>query len=318
MDITQKMINTDIQLALKKLDTTLAGSLLLRAEGDGSDIRAFLGTVPRVRKFSETGGLIKSSLKDWKWSLANEPFGTGVEIPLKDWLRKNNNLLQNRSQYISQRCIESMLLYCLPLIENGTGTTLGTWFVDGLSFFNSAHKWKGGKVETTWSNSTSITVADPTAPTVEELADAWDAGVNLFYAMIDDFGQRIHPSPESSLYGIFPKNMRRGAKALLEKSVVKIDDVAQENPYKGAGKLHIEGGLSGTSAFYIGIDNPMEKPFIHQFEKLNGKDWNIMISDPNGIYAQEKNAVLITATGEQAFGYLWPHTMVRVALTAAT
>lgn len=318
MDITKRMINTEIQLGLKKLDTTLTGMLLMRAEGDGSDIRAFLGTVPRVRRLTETGGLLKSTLKDWTWSLTNEPFGTAVAIPRKDWLRKSGQLLRNRTKFLSQRCLESMLLESLPLMENGTGTTLGTWFIDGLSFFNTAHKWKGGKVETTWANYVTHTVTDPSNPSVEDLADAWDAGVALFYSMIDDFGQRIHPSPESALYAIFPPNMRRGARALLQKDVIKLDDVAQGNPYKDAAKLHIEGGLTTTTAFYIGIASGVEKPFIHQFEKINGKEWEIMISDPDGDHGQQKQEVLISATGEQQYGYLWPHMMVRVDLEAAT
>lgn len=196
-------------------------------------------------------------------------------------------------------------------LENGTGTTYGTPGFDGLALFHNTHYWPRSQDylqnSTTFDNSLTENIADPTAPTVAEMKKRITLARAQFASFKNDRGGKIYPggTHKSNLVAIFPTNhdvvMEEIGNSLTLPATTSGGDVT--NVLKGWAELWSEGILANTDRWYLFNLSGPKKPFLYFYDLSGGKEWKIWNTDPDGDQAKQTGEVIFGVDGDYEIAY---------------
>lgn len=144
-----------------------------------SETYRWLGQVPALREW--VGGRQAKSLRDTGITIFNKPWESTLEIPVAWMQRDKTGQIQVRINELAQRAQSHWADLLSALILAGDSTAC----YDGKYFFGTDHaEGKSG----TQSNSISVDIATPTAPTVSEMQAAILAATQQLLGFKDDQG----------------------------------------------------------------------------------------------------------------------------------
>lgn len=152
---------------------------------------AWLGQVPQMREW--VGGRLERELALYTYAIRNKKFEMTLPISLDDLRRDKTSGLRTRIADMAVRAKTFPDALLTTLLTNGAGSASGLGY-DGQYFFDTDHNESGTNQtnDLTSSDVPSLNVANPDAPTVDEMADIVNDVAAYMESYTDDQGEPIN------------------------------------------------------------------------------------------------------------------------------
>lgn len=238
--------------------------LSMRVQSDQSaEDYGFLGMAPQMQEF--VGGREAKYLREYSFNVRNKDYEATLGIKDKDMRRDKTGQVFMRVDELATRTLQFPAKLMSNLIAGGeTGICY-----DGQFFFDTDHAEGESGAQ---SNSISVNVAAPTAPTTVEMADAILLGIQAMYGFKDDRGEPLNEMG-TAFDVMVPISLWKPARAAVSVGIMADGGGAVTNELTAAGDLTINvvpnPRLTWTDKFSIFRSDAMagKAPFILQEEQ---------------------------------------------------
>ncbi len=149
----------------------------------------WLGSSPSMREW--IGSRIEKGLRENAMRIENKPYEATLGVFEEDLRRDKTGQLDIRIREMAQKAAVHPYILLSNLINAGGGSTNGLAY-DGQFFFDTDHSEGSSgaqKNDLTAADYTTLDVATPTAPTVDEMTKAIFSVIQHFQAFKDDQGE---------------------------------------------------------------------------------------------------------------------------------
>jgi phage major head subunit gpT-like protein len=221
-----------------------------------SETYRWLGMVPPVREWR--GGRQVRPLRSQGVTIVNKVWESTIRIDADEQRRDKSGQVMVRVNEMARRVATHPNKLITELMLSGT-TALG---YDGLPFFSTSHSEGDSGTQ---SNSISVDVGTPTAPTPTEMYTAVVAGLTQVLKLVDDQGEPMNEAAREFLVVVPMPLLPSTLVALSSTTVSDFDNPLQRSePFRVSWVANPR--LTWTDKFALFRTDGESRPFIFQEE----------------------------------------------------
>lgn len=264
------------------------------------EIHAWIELIPGFKEWKDERKF--HSIGSADYSLPNKDFADGIRVPRNKFLDDKLGLYGHNAEMLGMQAAKFPDKMCADRMKNGHTSGADYKCFDGKAFFATDHpKSVNGQVSGTFSN-----YRTSTALTADNFAS--------MYAAMQAF-----PGPDGEPLGIIPTRLT--VPPALRTTALEIAAVGSTlipNSAGTASKSNVNAGivevevlpeLAGADAtWYLGCHSWPIQPLIVQVRQMPGFD---EIAGMESEHCKLKKELLYGSDGRFAFGYSFPHLMIK-------
>lgn len=266
------------------------------------EIHAWIEMIPGFKKWKDERKFHGIGAADY--SLLNEDFADGIKVPRNKVLDDKLGLYGHNAEMLGMQAAKFPDRMCADRLKNGHTAGADYKCFDGQPFFSTAHpKSVNGQVSGTFSNYRTSTALTP-------------ANFSAMYAAMMAF-----PGPDGEPLGITPTRLtvppalRETALQIVSAGSIIVANTAgtasQSNVNAGVVEVDVLAELAGADAtWYLGCHSWPIQPLIVQVRQMPGFD---EIAGLESEHCKVHKELLFGSDGRFAFGYSFPHLMIKAA-----